>query len=86
MPIRTILPYVMPFLGGPYRNKLRVSLCCDESRGIRWVGHVAHMGEKKSTEFWVENLKERDCEGCRHRWEDNINIDIKKIGGVHCLD
>jgi hypothetical protein len=31
------------------------------SRQMRWVGHVAQMGEeRKSTWFWWESLKERD--------------------------
>jgi hypothetical protein len=32
-----------------------------KERRIRWVGLVAHLREKKSTEFWVEHLKEGDC-------------------------
>jgi len=32
-----------------------------KSRKIKWVGHVAHMGEREiHTNYWSENLKERD--------------------------
>jgi hypothetical protein len=30
------------------------------SRRIRWAGHVAHMGRKLYTEFWLGNFGERD--------------------------
>jgi len=31
------------------------------SKGMRWAGHVAHMGrEEVYTGFWWENLRERE--------------------------
>jgi hypothetical protein len=27
---------------------------------MKWVGHVAHMGEVRNSLFWSENLKGRD--------------------------
>jgi hypothetical protein len=30
------------------------------SRGMRWDGHVACMGKKLHTKFWLENLRERN--------------------------
>jgi hypothetical protein len=33
------------------------------------------------TEFWLKTLKRRDCmEDIVCRWEDNINMDLKKEG------
>jgi hypothetical protein len=32
-----------------------------KSRSMRWVGHVAHMGEMRNAyKIWLENLKGRD--------------------------
>jgi hypothetical protein len=31
------------------------------------------------TKFWLENLK-RSCRKSRHRWEDNIRMDLREIG------
>ena len=44
-------------------------------KGMRWAGHVAHMGERKvHTGFWLRNLKKRRPLGIpRCKWEDNIN-------------
>jgi hypothetical protein len=40
------------FLGGPQRNIKPGFYCSVLKAGwIRWVGHVAHIGDKKSTEF-----------------------------------
>lgn len=49
-------------------------------------GACGALRSRKSSMFWVENLKERLCDGCRHRWEDNNKMDIKEIGGVRVLD
>jgi len=40
------------------------------------------------TGFWWENLREGDhLGGLRRRWEDNIKIDLQKVGcGEHGLD
>jgi hypothetical protein len=33
------------------------------------------------TKFWSENMKRSDlCGRPRHRWEDNIGIDLREIG------
>jgi hypothetical protein len=53
-----------------------------KSRRMRWVGHVAHIGEGK----WVYRVSVRRFEGKRtlerprHRWEDNIKMDLREIG------
>ena len=44
--------------------------------------HVWGMGEG-CTGFWWGNLRERDHLGRpRRRWEDNIKMDLKEVGGV----
>ena len=32
------------------------------------------------TGFWWGNLRERDHLGPRHRWEDNIKMDLQEVG------
>jgi hypothetical protein len=45
-----------------------------KSRRMRWAGHVARMGEKRNAyRIWV---------GPRHRWVDNIKMDIREVGMV----
>jgi hypothetical protein len=36
--------------------------------------------EKLDTVFWLENLKGREFGRPRHRWEDNIRMDLRGIG------
>jgi len=51
-------------------------------RRIRWAGHVAQMGEGIS----VYRILVRKPEGKRplgrprHRWKDNIKVDIQEVG------
>jgi hypothetical protein len=53
-----------------------------KSRRMRWVGHVARMGEKRN----VYRLSVGKPEGkrplgrWRHRWMDNIKMDLLEIG------
>ena len=52
-----------------------------KSRRMKWVGHVARMGDRRvHIGFWWGNLRERDHLLTRHRWEDNINIDLQEVG------
>ena len=54
-----------------------------EARRIRWTGHVVRMEEGRST-FKVLTGKltgKKPPERSRHRWEDNIRMDIKEMGG-----
>jgi len=50
---------------------------------MRWVGCVARMGERRD----VYRLLVRKPQGRRllgrprHRWEDNIKIDLQEVGG-----
>jgi len=57
-------------------------------RRIRKVGHVARMGETIGAHTvlvgkteWKEPLARH-----RHRWEDNIKIDLREAGRGHGLD
>jgi hypothetical protein len=60
-----------------------------KSRRMRWTGHVARMGRKgMHIGLWWESQKERKQLGRpRHRWEDNIKMDLRGIGwgGVDCI-
>jgi hypothetical protein len=53
-----------------------------KSRRLRWVGHVAHMGEGRSVyRVLVWRLKDKRPLGRpRRRWEDNIKMDLREIG------
>ena len=53
-----------------------------KSRRLRWAGHVARMEEGRST-FIILTGKptgKRPLGRPRHRWEDNIRMDLKEIG------
>jgi hypothetical protein len=53
-----------------------------KSRRMKWAGHVARMGEGRSVyrvlvgRFEVKRLLGR----LRHRWEDNIKLDLRALG------
>jgi len=50
---------------------------------MKWVGHVVHMGERRGAyRIWWGNPRERP----RHRWEDNIKIDLQEVEGGNGLD
>jgi hypothetical protein len=50
-----------------------------KSRRMRWAGHVAHMGEARGVyRVLVGRSKgKRPLGGSMHRWEDNINMDLR---------
>jgi hypothetical protein len=54
-----------------------------KSRRMRWAGHVALMGEERS----VHRVLVRKPEGKsplgspKLRWENNIKMDVQKVGG-----
>ena len=57
-----------------------------KSRGMRWTGHVARMGERRGVNrglVWKPPLGKP-----RRRWEDNIKMDLKEMGcgGMACID
>jgi hypothetical protein len=51
-------------------------------RRIRWTGHVAQMGwERGVYEILVEKPDGKSPLGrSRHRWEDNIKMDLQEVG------
>jgi len=71
-----------------HNDKLNNLYCsCDivrviNSRGMRWVGHVALMGERRSVyRVLVGKIEEKRPRGRpRSRWEDNIKMDLQEVG------
>jgi hypothetical protein len=53
-----------------------------KSRRMRWAGHVACMGEGRSVyRAFVGRLEGKRLLGRpRHRWKDNIKLDLREIG------
>jgi hypothetical protein len=53
-----------------------------ESRRMRWEGHVARMGEKRNVYRLLVGKAEgkRPLGRLRHRWIDNIKMDLLEIG------
>ena len=53
-----------------------------KSRRLRWAGHVARMKQGRSA-FKISTGKptgKRPLGRPRHRWKDNIKMDLKEIG------
>ena len=55
---------------------------------MRWAGYVAHMGERSGIyRVLVEKPEgKRQLGRPRHRWEDNIKMDILKVGRGRGMD
>jgi hypothetical protein len=53
-----------------------------KSRRMMWEGHVTHMGEGRGVyRVLVDRPEGKRLLGRpRHRWEDNIKMDLRKIG------
>jgi hypothetical protein len=53
-----------------------------KSRGMRWAGHVARMGEERKVyKVLVGKAKgKRPLGRPRHRWEDGIRMGLREIG------
>jgi len=53
-----------------------------KSRRMRWVGHVARMGERTGVyRVLVGKLEgKRPLGRPRRRWEDNIKMDLQEVG------
>jgi hypothetical protein len=58
-----------------------------KSRRMRWVGHVARMGEERKVyKVLVGNPEgKRPLGRPRRRWENGIRVDLKEIG-LGCVD
>jgi hypothetical protein len=54
-----------------------------KSRRVRWVGHVARMGQKKNAYRLLTG--KRPLGRPIHRWMDNIKMDLSEIGWG-CVD
>jgi hypothetical protein len=50
-----------------------------KSRRMRWAGHVAGMG-KAFRSLWGKPERKRPLGRPRHRWVDNIEMDLVEIG------
>ena len=60
-----------------------------ESRGMRWAGRVACMGERRGVYRVLVGKPEGKGRPGRpnSRWEDNIKTDLQEVGcGGHGLD
>jgi hypothetical protein len=53
-----------------------------KSRRMRWAGHVARIGEERDVyRVLVEKPEGKRPLGIpRHRWEDNIRMDLQEVG------
>jgi hypothetical protein len=53
-----------------------------KSRRMRWVGHVAQMGEKRNVCRLLVGKPERKrpLGRPRHRWTDNLKTDLSEVG------
>jgi hypothetical protein len=60
------------------RNIIRVI----KSRRLRWAGHVVCMGERRGAYRSLVGKPEgrRPLGRPRHRWEDNIKVDLLEVG------
>jgi len=49
---------------------------------MRWAGHVALMGEKRGAYRFLVGKPEgkRPLGRPRHRWEENIKLDLQEVG------
>jgi hypothetical protein len=60
-----------------------------KSRRMRWAGLVARMEEMRNVyKMFVRKPEgKRSLGRLRHRWEDIIKMDLRKVGfgGVHCI-
>ena len=54
-----------------------------KSRRMRWAGHVARMGEGRGVYRVLVGKPEgnRPLGRPRHRWEGNIKMDLREMGG-----
>jgi hypothetical protein len=59
----------------------------NKSRRIRWVGHVAQMENRNAHKILVGKPEgKRPLGRARHRWVDNIKMDLRDEMRWHGLD
>jgi hypothetical protein len=53
-----------------------------KSRRMKWVGHVAHMGDRRGAYRVLVGRPEGERRLRRHghRWADNIKMDLQEVG------
>ena len=58
-----------------------------KSRRMRWAGHVARMGEGRGVYRVLvgKPVGRRPLGRPRHRWENNITMDLREVG-CGCVD
>jgi len=49
---------------------------------MRWAGHVVHMGDRRGVFRVLVGKPEgmKPLGRSRHRWEDNIKMDLQEVG------
>jgi hypothetical protein len=50
-----------------------------KSRRTRWAGHVARMGDSCIQRFYWVSKGKRPLGRPRHRWEENIKMDLQEV-------
>jgi hypothetical protein len=70
------------FIHSRYKGKVRWYNVV-KSRRMRWVGHVARIGEGSGVHRVLVGRPEgrRPLGRPRRRWEDNIKRDLQEVGG-----
>jgi hypothetical protein len=63
-----------------YRPGFNFIFATVKSRRMRWVGHVARMGEESVQCFVGKPEGKRPLRRQRCRWEDEIRMDLREIG------
>jgi len=53
-----------------------------KSRRMRWMGHVAQMGEMRNVYSILVGKPEgkKPLRRPTHRWEDNVRLDLREMG------
>jgi hypothetical protein len=68
---------------GVYTYLLVVTFRICVKRSVRWTEHAAHTGEMRNAYNRIlvgKTAGRRPLGGTRRRWEDNIRMDLTKIG------
>jgi len=56
----------------------------DQTKKMRWAGHVAYMGEGRCLLRKPEGNRQRRRK--MRRWEDNIKMDLQEVGLRHVME